>query len=139
MLKQMLVGLRTFLILTMQEMLLIIYIGIRFDNLKGGDIFLIVIYLSILIYLFVDCNLHALPYFKSPEGMNLIFLKRMILPVLVMVPYKFTYNLIIFMIGFAIIELLFLIKAQSKIKSYVYCILELCCYSTIGIFIILEL
>jgi hypothetical protein len=58
-------ALRTFLLMTMQEAVLVIYAGIRFSALTGGHIFIIILYCITLIYLVVDCNLHPLPFFRS--------------------------------------------------------------------------
>lgn len=60
-----LVGLRTFLLLISQETVLIAFAGIRFWALSGSEIFMITLYLLILVFLVVDCNLHMLPFFRS--------------------------------------------------------------------------
>ncbi len=74
-----------------------------------------------------------MPYFKSTELMNITFIKRLILPALVILPYQFSYSLIIFMVGFNLIELLFTTKIEKvKLKKYVYIVLELLCIFLIG-------
>jgi hypothetical protein len=104
-----------------QEAVLLIYVGIRFSDLSGGQVAMIVFYCISLIYLIVDCNFHPLPFFKSIETMNLTFIKRLILPATAILPYKFSYTLIIFLVGFNIIELIFHTKIQNlKAKHYVY-------------------
>lgn len=82
------------------------------------------LYCVAVIYLIVDCNLHPLPFFKSAELMNICFVKRAMLPALVVIPYKFSYSLIVFMVGFSLIEIAFLSKAQNvKTKNYMYAVL----------------
>lgn len=87
----------------MQESFLIIYAGIRFSTLTSGLQFLIILYGGMTVFLMVSCNMNLLPYFGNKELMNLTFLKRLLLPVLVILPYKFTYTLLFFMIAFTII------------------------------------
>ena len=71
--------------------------------------------------------------------MNLTFIKRLMLPALVVIPYKFTYSLLIFLIGFNLIEILFLAKAtHSKTKNFIYLILELICICLIGGFVVAD-
>jgi hypothetical protein len=72
--------------------------------------------------------------------MNLTFIKRLMLPVLVVIPYKFSYSLLIFLVGFSLIEILFLTKAaHSKAKNFIYGIFELACISLVGGFVIADL
>lgn len=72
--------------------------------------------------------------------MNLAFIKRLMLPALAIVPFKFSYSLIIFYVGFSLIEILFLTKAPYvKAKNYIYAILELACVGLIGGFVIGDL
>jgi hypothetical protein len=84
--------------------------------------------------------MHPLPFFRSAELMNLTFIKRLMLPALVVIPYKFSYSLLVFLIGFSLIEILFLKKAtHAKTKNFIYSFLELVCISLIGGFIIADL
>lgn len=57
--------------------------------------------------------------------MNLAFAKRLVLPAVAILPFKFTYNLIIFLLGFAIIELLLLTKSRAKPRNYLYSVAEI--------------
>jgi hypothetical protein len=83
--------------------------------------------------------MHPLPFFRSAEIMNLTFIKRLMLPALVVIPYKFSYSLLVFLIGFNLIEILFLKKAtHAKTKNLIYSFLELVCISLIGGFIIAD-
>jgi hypothetical protein len=62
------------------------------------------------------------------------------LPVLVTIPYQFSYSLIVFMVGFNLVEMLFLTKAHNaKTKNYIYLLLELLCISLLGGFGIADL
>lgn len=134
-----LAALRTIVLLTMQEMLLDIYLSIRLGIIGSIEIAIIVIYLIVVVFLLVDINWHKLPYFKSRKLLNLVIAQRLILPVLVIVPFNYTYNLIIFLNGFAVIELLFLIKSSAKTKHYVYSIIHLLSCVLVAIFIGLDL
>jgi hypothetical protein len=138
---QVLYGFRAFLFLTIQETMVIIYLGIRFSTLDGGTIIGIGIYCVSLVFLIVDCNLHAsLPLFNSTQFMNLNFLKKLILPVLVVVPHNYTFFLTIFLIGFNLVDLLFLFKAKkARLKQVVYMGLELLCLTMTGGFLIADL
>lgn len=101
---------------------------------------MIVLYCISLIYLIVDCNFHHLPFFKSVEIMNLTFIKRLILPATAILPYKFSYTLLVFLVGFNLIELIFLTKIQNlKPKHYIYVCLQLVCISLLGGFTIADL
>jgi hypothetical protein len=69
--------------------------------------------------------------------MNITFVKRLLLPALVVLPYQFSYSLIIFLVGFNLIELLFTTKIEKvKVKKYVYIVLELLCIFLVGGFAI---
>ena len=71
--------------------------------------------------------------------MNLCFVKRLMLPALVMIPYKFSYTLIIFLVGFNLIDFLLLGKSNnSKTKNYIYLLLELTCFGLLGGFVITD-
>ena len=62
------------------------------------------------------------------------------LPALAIVPFEFSYSLIIFYAGFSVIEILFLSKAaHAKTKNYIYAILELLCVGLIGGFVVADL
>ena len=111
MLDNILTALRSIILLTMQEMLLDIYLSIRLGVIGSVEMAIIIVYLIIVVFLLVDINWHKLPYFKSRKLLNLVVAQRLMLPVLVIVPFNFTYNLIIFLNGFALIELLFLAKS----------------------------
>ena len=139
-LDQILLGLRTALLLLMQEAILIIYVGIRFSSLNGGLVLCIILYCIAMVYLIVDCNMNPLPFFRSVEGMNLCFVKRLMLPALVMVPFKFSYTLLIFLVGFNLIDFLLLTKSNnSRTKNYIYLLLELTCFGMLGGFAITDL
>jgi uncharacterized protein YacL len=115
-------------------------VGIRFSSLNGGLIFCIVIFCIAAVYLIVDCNFNPLPYFRSSELMNICFAKRLMLPALVVMPYQFSYSLIVFLVGFALIDLLFLTKASStKVRNYAYSLVELVCIGLLGGFAIADL
>lgn len=139
-LEQVMVGVRTALLLIMQEAILLIYVAIRFSDLNGGFIFMIILYCIATIFTIVDCNINPLPFFRSLEIMNLCFVKRLILPALVVLPYQFSYSLLVFLVGFSFIDLLMLTKATKvKTKNYIYLIAELACIGLLGGFAISDL
>lgn len=123
----------------MQEMLLIIYVGIRWDDLSAGDTAMIVLYCLVVVGLLVDLNWHRIPYFRTKKLLNLTIAQKLILPVLVIVPPRDTYQLVIFVIGFAILELFFYAKSSAKTKHFVYSILRMVSSLLIGVFIAVDL
>lgn len=68
-------------------------------------------YCIVLVFLLVDINWNKVPYFRSRKLLNLAVAQRLMLPVLAIIPYQSTYQLIIFLTGFAAVELLFYIKS----------------------------
>lgn len=131
--------LRTIILMTMQECLLIIYIGIRFDVLSGGAIGMIVLYSIVLIFLIVDFNWHRVAYFRTKKLLNLAIAQRFILPVFLILPFKDTYQIIIFFIIFAIFELIFYANSKAKTRHYVYSIIRLFCCLLTGVYVAVEL
>lgn len=72
--------------------------------------------------------------------MNLCFVKKLILPALVMIPFKFSYTLLIFLTGFNLIDFLLLTKSNnSRTKNYIYLLLQLACFGMLGGFVITDL
>jgi hypothetical protein len=98
-----LTALRTIVLLTMQEMLLEIYLAIRLAIIGVAELAIIILYLIVVVFLLVDINWHKVPYFRSRKLLNLVIAQRLMLPVLAILPFNFTYNLIIFIIGFSVI------------------------------------
>jgi hypothetical protein len=60
-----LLGIRAFLVLTLQEMALFIYIGIRLDTLTQGEIALIALYCVSIVVLGVDLYVNKFPFYRS--------------------------------------------------------------------------
>lgn len=116
-------------------MLLIYYVGIRFGQLGGSEAVLIILYSAVMVFLLVDINYHRIPYFKSKKLLNLAIAQRLLLPVLVTLPYTDTHHLIIFLNAFSLIELIFLVRSGASIKHYVYSSLKLAVCAFIGIFV----
>lgn len=123
----------------MQESLLIVYIGIRFDDLTGGEIAMIVLYSMVLVFLLVDFNWNRIPYFRTKKLLNLAIAQRFLLPVFAILPSKDTYQLSIFLLAFAIFELIFYVKSQAKTRHYVYSLIRLLCCLLIGVYVAVEL
>ena len=98
-----LAALRTILLLTMQEMLLLCYVGIRFGTIGGSEIVILLFYSSTLVFLLVDLNYHRIPYFRSKKLLNLVLAQRFILPIFLILPYSDSHHLAIFMIVFSVI------------------------------------
>lgn len=136
-----LVGLRAFLFFTMQEGVLVTYVGIRLGGLDGGQMLLIGICWATMIYLIVDCSFHmSKELFGSTAAMVSSFTKRLVLPALVVLPFNYTYLLIIFMIGFSAIDMLLFMKAKkARMKSVVYQGIELVYLAIIGVFLFADL
>jgi hypothetical protein len=87
----------------MQEMLLLCYTSIRFDTMGPSQITIIFLYCLILVLLLVDLNYHRIPYFKAKKQLNLVIFQRLVLPVMVLVPFNDTYGLVIFMLALAVV------------------------------------
>lgn len=130
-----LTALRTILLFTMQEMLLLCYVGIRFGTLGGSEVVILLFYSCALIFLLVDLNYHRIPYFRSKKLLNLVLAQRFILPVFVILPYTDSHHLAIFSTVFGVIELIFLVKSAAKTKHYVYSLLKLSVCGLIGIYV----
>jgi hypothetical protein len=65
--------------------------------------------------------------------MNLNFIKKLVLPLVISIPYNYTYFLIILLIAFNLIELMLLSRTKkATIKHAIYLGLELLCISMIG-------
>ena len=84
-------------------MLLICYVGIRFDSMGVNEIAMVLIYCLVLVFLLVDLNYNRVPYFRAKKLLNLVIAQRLILPVLVVLPYSTTYQVSIVFIAFSII------------------------------------
>jgi len=84
-------------------MLLILYVGIRFGQLGGSEVVMIVLYSAVLVFLLVDINYHRVPYFKAKEMLNLAIAQRFLLPVMTTLPYSDNYHLIIFLNAFGVL------------------------------------
>lgn len=134
-----LVGLRCFLLLGAQEGLLAVYVGIRLDSLSGGEVAMVVLYSLAVVWALVDFNLRPLPFFRSQELMNLALLRRLLLPVCVILPHRFTFILVIFYASFVVLDLLLTTKTLAPRKTYLYLLLELACCITYGAFLGTEL
>lgn len=92
-----------------------------------------------MVFLLVDLNYHRVPYFRSKKLLNLAIVQRLVLPVLAITPFTDTYNMVIFLNAFTLIELVFLAKSSAKPKYYVYAFLKLLCCLTIGAFVAVDL
>ncbi len=123
-----------FIFFTMQESMTIIYVGIRFSAWNVGLILSIILYCLCLVYLIVSCNIEKrLSFFVSTASMNLNFIKKLVLPLVISIPYNYTYFLIILLIAFNLIELMLLSRTKkATIKHAIYLGLELLCISMIG-------
>ena len=119
-------------------MLLICYIAIRFDNLGASEVVMIVLYSLVLVMLLADLNYNRVPYFKAKKLLNLVLAQRLLLPVLVVLPYATTYQLTVILIGFSTIELVFLAKSAVKTKHYLYSALKLAATVFIGVYVAVE-
>lgn len=100
---------------------------------------MIVLYSIIVVFLLVDFNWHRVPYFRTKKLLNLAIAQRLILTVLVILPAQDTYQLIIFTIAFAIIELFFYAKSSAKTRHYVYSLLRMLSSLLIGVFVAVDL
>lgn len=98
-----LTALRTIILMTMQEMLLLCYVGIRFGSVGGSEAVIILFYSVCLVFLLVDLNYHRVPYFRSKKLLNLVLAQRLILPVFVVLPFYDTPHLAIFITVFGVI------------------------------------
>lgn len=88
-----------------------------------------------MVFLLVDLNFHRVPYFKAKKLLNLVIAQRLLLPVMVILPYADTHHLIIFMNAFAIIELIFLAKSGASTRHYVYSAIKLAVCVFLGIYV----
>ena len=123
-----------FIFFTMQESITIIYVGIRFSAWNLGLVMSIILYCLCLVYLIVSCNVEKrLSFFVSAASMNLSFIKRLVLPLVISIPYNYTYFIIILLLALNLIELMLLLRTKkATIKHVIYLGLELLCISMIG-------
>jgi hypothetical protein len=100
---------------------------------------MIILYSLVIVFLLVDLNWNRMPYFRTKKLLNLAIAQRLILPVFVILPSKNTYQLIIFMVVFAAIELIFYFKSKAKTRHYVYSVLRAICCLLTGVYVAVEL
>ena len=53
------------MIMTLQEMALLIYISLRLDNVSKGEVALIIVYLIAVVILGIDLYLNKFQFFRS--------------------------------------------------------------------------
>ena len=56
-----------------------------------------------MVFMLVDLNFHRIPYFKAKKLLNLAIAQRLLLPVMVTLPFSDTHHLIILLIAFSLI------------------------------------
>ena len=107
--------------LLIQETLVVIMVGLRFNNpLAPSIIVCSVLYLVMLLFFLVTTFWEPAWFFPNKHTQYICWWRKIGLPVMVIVPLYVTYLLVIFLVFFVILESFFDMKGKDfKLKSRV--------------------
>ena len=125
-----------------QQTMLVLLVTLVFQKPAGASIILLcIVYLHILVFIMSYGYYYRIEYFKEKKTMYLNFAKKIILPVMVVIPIQNQYLIFIFAIGIFIVE--FIIDYSNDLyqkfnRLVFYKILEIMIIILLAIYYIVE-
>ena len=97
-----------FMFLMVQQTCLVLLVSLVYVTpVQAGIVILCVIYLHILVFVMSYSYYYRIEYFKTKKIMYITYAKKIILPVMVVVPIQYQYVFFIFAAAFLVIEFVF--------------------------------